>query len=156
MAYYEDLTCCDYFMGNGLIAVGWIEPEHPFEQGPVPESFLLALRSLLAFPWFPYHFAGGHHCGLCDSAYGSANLIVPGKSGFFVCPVLILHYIEEHQYHPPQAFQEAVLACPPTDTDAYFDLLEGSSLIAECEKMCPNLRKYHAEASQRYRDRSAG
>jgi len=67
---------------------------------------------------------------------------------------MILHYIEKHGYHPPQAFQEAVLACPPTDSEAYFELLAPSLFIAECEKICPNLRSYHAEASQRHQERA--
>jgi len=37
--------------------------------------------------------------------------------------VLIGHYIEAHGYSPPAVFQAAVLDCPLTATDAYFDLL---------------------------------
>ncbi|ODT55460.1 hypothetical protein ABS71_22880 [bacterium SCN 62-11] len=152
MAYYRDLTPCDYFHGKGLTAVGWLEPEHAFEAGPVPPPFLDALRRLLAFPWFPFGMAGPHQCGFCKSVYGSENLLVPGAYELYASPAMILHYIEVHQYRPPQVFQEAVLACPATHTKAYFDRIEGSRFLAACEKICPGLRGYHAKASRRFQD----
>lgn len=155
MAYFEDLMPCDYFPWRGLTAVGWLEPNRSFEQGPVSEQFVDALRRLLAFPWFPLHFAGGHHCGFCEVFYSHRNLIVPDGSDFFVCPEMILHYIEDHQYRPPTRFQDAVFACPATHSEAYFNLLKDSEFLAECEKMCPNLRSYHAEASQKFLARNS-
>jgi len=155
MTYYEDLTPCGYFPKVELVAIGWLGSEHSFEQGPVGQPFLEALRRLLVFPWFPYAFAGGHLCEWCGLVWGTANLLVPSAHGVFVCPELILHYIEQHNYRPPQQFQDAVLACPATDTDAYFDLLEASGLIAEWEKdkKHGNLRAYHAQVLQFMRER---
>ena len=153
MSYCQDLTPCDSFHQGGLTGVGWLEPGHFYQQGAVDELFLSALRRLLAFPWFPYAFGGPHECGFCHSVYGNDNLLVPAVNVLFVCPGMILHYIEEHGYRPPQIFQEAVLACPPTDSQAYFDLLAPSAFMAECHKFCPDLRAYHTEASQRYRER---
>lgn len=51
---------------------------------------------------------------------------------FFVCPELILHYLNVHEYQPPPSFIAAVLSCPPTDSPEYrarFVALGGASVI---------------------------
>jgi len=62
---------------------------------------------------------------------------------------MIVHYIQVHHYQPPLEFQQAVLACPPTRSEAYFDALEAGSLIAFWEQHgCSNLRDQHRKASR--------
>ncbi|HKV77945.1 MAG TPA: hypothetical protein VJP02_07395 [Candidatus Sulfotelmatobacter sp.] len=41
MAYYADLSPCDYFgrWQEVLIAVGWLEPGHSFARGKVSKEF---------------------------------------------------------------------------------------------------------------------
>jgi len=52
-------------------------------------------------------------------ALGFSNVFVPGEGRLYVAPSLILHYIAEHGYAPPQEFQAAVLACPPMGSAEY-------------------------------------
>jgi hypothetical protein len=41
----------------------------------------------------------------------------------YAAPSLILHYIDAHEYAPPEAFCEAVLACPPMGSEAYLQAI---------------------------------
>jgi len=149
MAHFEDLSPCRYFSSfpdMDVIAVGWLEPGHDYRRGPVSELFLGALTNLLNFPWAPFGAAGPHQCGLCvgDGPHGHQNLFVPSSAGVYVCPEMIAHYIRTHDYQPPEAFQEAVLACPHTSSDAYFDALEDCGLIAVwTATISGDLRSYH-------------
>lgn len=43
---------------------------------------------------------------------GIGNLFVPAADTIFVAPSLIVHYIDAHEYCPPQPFKDAVLGCP--------------------------------------------
>jgi hypothetical protein len=56
-------------------------------------------------------------------AKGFSNLFVPGAGLVYVAPELILHYIDAHQYQPPRAFCDAVLACPPMGSAEYLEAL---------------------------------
>jgi len=40
-----------------------------------------------------------------------------------VAPALVIHYVEAHGYTPPDAFVQAVLACPPQGSREYFALM---------------------------------
>ncbi|MCS7874518.1 hypothetical protein N0021_15730, partial [Pseudomonas aeruginosa] len=47
-----------------------------------------------------------------DVGLGFSEIWIPGveKGAYFASPSLILHYIEEHDYCPPQMYSEAVMA----------------------------------------------
>jgi hypothetical protein len=63
-----------------------------------------------------------------SSAEDDANIFIPGVGIVYAVPRLILHYIDTHQYQPPTAFCDAVLACPPMRSAQYFAaLLRNSS-----------------------------
>jgi hypothetical protein len=129
MAWFEDLAA----MPDGLITVGWLEAGRLYRRGPVTPSFLESLTRLLIDPWQPVTAAGNHRCDLCrfDGSVGSvrykdltvpvgaSNLIVPGNGLLYVAPSLILHYINSHEYAPPDEFVEAVQSCPPMRSMAY-------------------------------------
>jgi hypothetical protein len=140
MAYYRDLERCTYFDGDvdpslDLTAVGWLEAPHPYERGSVSSDFSGRLFALLESVWDPIRFRGKHTCNLCrlesheqknDAGQvvdmGATNLFVPkhGDAGLFVAPSLVLHYVSNHSYEPPSEFQDAVMACPGTNSSAYF------------------------------------
>lgn len=97
-------------------------------------------------PWQSTAFLGHHTCDLCDDALdgmtleahgervdlGASNLFVPSPHGVLVAPSLVLHYIRDHDYAPPDEFLEAVMACPPMGSKAYLRALEdagGHALI---------------------------
>lgn len=118
MAHFEDLSPCDYFgecSSSVLRAIGWLEREYPFTVGRIDEAVFRKLESLLADPWQPCAAAGLHDCDLClfePERMGTKNLFVPGDHVIFVCPELLIHYINAHGYQPPDVFCQAVLECP--------------------------------------------
>lgn len=137
----------------GLRAVGWLSWDHSFPVGVVSDSIVGRLEQFLKTPFSPWRFLGSHHCDLCMDAWmddlsraiqqagfpetridlpprqvryareGARNLLVPGERMVFVCPELILHYIVDHHYSPPDEFCHAVLRCPPIPSIPYFHRL---------------------------------
>jgi hypothetical protein len=145
LAYFADLSPCDYFgfdPEDWLLAVGWLEPGHPYSEGKVDGQFVAALAALLCSPWKVFSFRGWHSCscrrfsrratGLSlknikervrpddlTARSGAHNLFVPGRKCVYVAPELILHYIDAHGYSPPKVFQKAVRACPKVLSRGY-------------------------------------
>lgn len=124
MAWYEDLAECDYFGGHpapSLRAVGWLERDRGFVQGPVDRQVYERLQELLKRPWEPMVAGGRHECDLClyEGTRGKSNLFIPGSGFLYVCPELIIHYMNAHGYKPPAEFCHAVLACPPMRSIIY-------------------------------------
>lgn len=138
MTYIKDLTSCGYFrrpLTKKLLAVGWLEPHHEFSLGRVEQGAFRALIELLRDPWQPGGgFRGLHDCGFCNEPevplrmqfddivvqLGAKNVFVPGSERVYVAPSLVLHYIKDHGYCPPEEFCDAVIACPPMRSDEYF------------------------------------
>jgi hypothetical protein len=140
MTVYADLQPCYYFdrdlewggtFSSSLKAVGWLGTEADFATGPIPMGVRDRLEVLADDPWEPWVLMGFHCCGLCapnDSrmqpdACGGSNVFIPGAGYVYAAPELIRHYIDAHQYRPPTEFCDAVLACPPMGSSAYFDAL---------------------------------
>jgi hypothetical protein len=137
MTYYEDLSrMSDPRLA--LVAVGWLEPEHPYVKGDVEERFFARLMELLVEPWQPFAAAGRHECRFCafsggpgtvsyaarvgqhvNVSIGWANVFVPGRDVLYMAPSTIAHYIDSHGYKPPAEFVDAVLACPEMKSAAY-------------------------------------
>jgi len=117
-----------------LIVVGWLAQGEPFSRGPISKPFVDALLGLLENPWQPYVAGGAHHCPFCRISgcpaqlqyggrlirLGQLNLFVPYEGRILVSPSLIAHYIDAHDYAPPEVFQAAVLRCPPMRSTEYF------------------------------------
>ncbi|MCA9066976.1 MAG: hypothetical protein KDA96_28105, partial [Planctomycetaceae bacterium] len=129
MTHFADLSPCTYFpfdIGDKFTAVGWLESDHEYERGPVTEELVAQLTKLLVNPWQPCVTMGWHNCPFCRFSRGPrqftinnttidmgiSNLFVPAADTIFVAPSLIVHYIDAHEYCPPQQFQDAVHACP--------------------------------------------
>ena len=55
---------------------------------------------------------------------GIANLFVPGDGFLWTAPSMIVHYIADHGYRPPDAFLTAVDACPAMSTPAYLEAIK--------------------------------
>lgn len=137
MAYFPDLS--PYGYGNsrpeGVLHVGWLDSNHTFAQGHVPQHLIDKIKTLAEHPVELYR--GYHMCELCvrptnldkrkspdrividpmcewarwteaRRSNGEIRVGVPGRT--FAAPVLIIHYIEAHAYLPPAAFLEAVEA----------------------------------------------
>jgi hypothetical protein len=140
MAAFQDLSPIDYFPVNdpsALRAVGWLARGQEFCRGEVGQNFFTKLCQLLVAPWEPLATPGFHECDLCQFSggpqllrcgdvvvtMGSSNLFVPGDGCIYVAPSLIAHYVDAHQYSPPEEFIRAVLRCPYTRTMEYKRLL---------------------------------
>ena len=123
-----------------LIAVGWLAQGEPILRGPISDAFVDALISLLENPWQPRVPAGSHRCEFCRISGGPAqlqhagrairlgtlNLYVPHEGKIFVSPSLIAHYIDAHEYAPPEIYQSAVLRCPPMRSIQYLRAIVGN------------------------------
>jgi hypothetical protein len=127
MAYYPDLSPYEYYPGQGhMLNVGWLSRDRPFARGPVPKAFAHALRLMASDPVEVTR--GCHVCEFCEPPEdiiaaeprylevwemfrcGNGEIHVPGQSGVVYCaPALVIHYISEHQYRPPEEFIAAVL-----------------------------------------------
>lgn len=133
MTYYADLSKYDYWrftwppeMPDGScdwLNVGWLGEGYSFELGSVPKGFLGRLVELAVRP--ERVTRGVHHCEFCDQKspikvtagsgdiawLGNGEISVGGANGVtFVCPTLIVHYIDCHSYLPPRQFVESVMA----------------------------------------------
>jgi hypothetical protein len=127
MAHYADLTSYEYSPGGErMLNIGWLAMGQPFRRGPVPLAFAHELGILARDP---VDLTRGHHvCEFCKPPSdliesspkyeqvwemfhsGNGEIHVRGASGTVYCaPSLILHYVAEHQYQPPQEFVEAVI-----------------------------------------------
>ncbi|MEV5527899.1 hypothetical protein [Streptomyces prunicolor] len=133
MAYYKDLSPYDYSddvdetgegAGSGVspLNVGWLAEGHAFPRGDVPEGFVEALLELAKDTVNVYR--GMHFCDFCptfqearqnvrfrDVFIGSGEVHVLGGEGrVYATPALVVHYVADHGYRPPQEFVDAVLA----------------------------------------------
>jgi hypothetical protein len=52
------------------------------------------------------------------------NLYVPTPERVYVAPAMILHYVADHQYRPPDEFVLALEACPPQGSPEYLALID--------------------------------
>lgn len=104
--------------------VGWLGTEHSFPTGEVDLIILNKLRSLrLTRGGVNILFARGvSTCPLCkkiisiprvdksDFLLGISEIWIPFNGKVYASPDMILHFISEHSYKPPQIFEKAVLA----------------------------------------------
>lgn len=125
MTYYADLTQYEYFKSQSSMRnVAWLDCEYDYHKAPVPHEMVYHLMNLAKSP--QNMTRGFHTCNLCEvppivlenDAYynawslprrGNGEIHLQNKKGTFVAPVLIIHYITDHQYCPPQEFIDAVL-----------------------------------------------
>ena len=116
MAYYKDLSPCLYFDRSPyvygfkkLYAIGWIDKGKPYNKGSVSPEFLMKIKSFIDNPHVGMPYMGFHRCFLCSTFLGDDELFIVGKNKIYVCPDSIDHYIEKHEYLPPQEFIDAVM-----------------------------------------------
>lgn len=121
-----------------LIAIGWLGDKKDFPVGNVPQEFIDRLTRLITYQgntvtvyrgYFPCAFCG--YNGMLTNVQpemGGGILLVPGMNIVFICPDMILHYVSEHSYLPPQSFVDAVLSREDDDINAEY-IFSRSSLV---------------------------
>jgi hypothetical protein len=140
--YIPDLSPCDYFSlehGGHLLAVGWLGRDGDYARGSVDRRFYEKLKLLLVDPFPTLQFCGLHECDICqfNGALAGKNAFIPGNGRIYVCPELIIHYINCHNYLPPKEFIDAVLDCPEMRSVNYLKklLANNGRFLADACKM---------------------
>jgi hypothetical protein len=77
-----------------------------------------------------------HECELCRDEQatllskrgdryvrGNGALYIPTADCVYVAPLMIVHYVREHSYRPPEEFMAAVLECPAQGSADYLALI---------------------------------
>ena len=128
--FFADLTPYEYgyeMPRSNVLNVGWLSRGHAFAIGAVPGTLVNALRRLAKSPENLYR--GYHSCEFCpdppvvvDSTgrrvigppgdtMGNGEIRVAGLNGIvYVAPVLVAHYVEVHNYRPPDEFIRAAIS----------------------------------------------
>lgn len=142
MSYFPDLSTYSFPPWGPfpkVLTVGWLEPEHPFARGVVPAGFGDRIRALIVEASVN-QMRGYHKCAFCapntprqsvmlggrEVWLGAAEVWLPGAEGnALAAPNMIVHYVEEHSYLPPDAFVRATMSP---------DILQGWSAERELEE----------------------
>jgi hypothetical protein len=107
--------------GLDLFAVGWLE-KPGFTTGKVPKAAVKALVAAYPDKIVPDGTRGWHTCTLCEvemvrvkwkgnkfDLSGHGHYLVRDGQAVYMAPALLLHYILDHDYCPPQLFIDAVI-----------------------------------------------
>lgn len=109
MTYFADLTLYAYIRPEENVKnIGWLDADAPFSNGETAQDFRDALAVLVKHP---VHLTRGvHHCPFCRKALGNGEIRVCGIDGdVYAAPMLVHHYVMEHNYKPPDAFIVAAI-----------------------------------------------
>ena len=118
MACYPDLSPYDYLGSeSATVNVGWLSSVVDYEQGDTSSTFLKRLTLLCKNPPGRYATMGFHACEFCGRFLGGSEIRVIAPDKVYAAPVLVFHYVEAHNYRPPQEFIDAVLTAPLPASD---------------------------------------
>ena len=127
--YYQDLStyyyCADIIFPN-IFNVGWLDNNHIYNIGETDKIIVKKLEVILLnkspCSSIVNEMRGVYECPFCGSdriiinidgekiLLGNSEVWVPAKEGHvYVAPSLIHHYINEHNYAPPQEFTDSLL-----------------------------------------------
>jgi hypothetical protein len=112
MSHYKDLTEYEYFTNNDdSLNVGWLGIGNDHDTGNTPSEAIEKLREIVSKP---IHLCRGtQQCEFCETnpprGNGEIRVTDPDTGQTYASPVMILHYIEEHEYRPPEVFIQALL-----------------------------------------------
>lgn len=127
MSYYEDLSPYNYHHHSEVeLNIGWLQKDQPFVVGKVPEGFLDKLKKYSEDEFIIFQTKGMHSCEFCqDNKFSSNEMrIIGSDNSIYASPYLIIHYIEQHNYLPPQEFISAVLEGPEPGTESYNSIIK--------------------------------
>ncbi len=98
----------DCHEGERTVSIGWLGNEVP-TSGAVPAEFISVLRHLYNRRSYSEGELGYHGCEICNNyiSHGEISLSISGTK--YIMPLMILHYIEDHHYAPPEEFVKLTL-----------------------------------------------
>ncbi|MGW4196191.1 DUF7919 family protein [Streptomyces sp. NPDC005004] len=123
MTHYPDLSAYEYnATERKTLNVGWLSREHPYATGEAPAGLVDVLAELARNAVNADR--GMHFCELCpdfptarehtsrgDVFIGGGEIRVTGEQGVeYTSPAMVVHYVEDHSYLPPDDYCTAVLA----------------------------------------------
>jgi hypothetical protein len=141
MTYFEDLTPYSYIQEDRalLLNVGWLDSGHEYRSGALPQDFIEKL-AWLSVNATVNRTPGIHKCSLCppmDFGFhiislehekhllGSAEIRVKGSEATYAAPDLLIHYVLDHKYRPPEDFIAGVLMIGTSLTCDHWSLSRG-------------------------------
>lgn len=135
LVYYPFLTHIRR-MGPQL-NIGWLSIDHPYPKAPSAPEFIERLSDLTAYHFWPMR--GFHVCEFCDTIVehprhgllGAAEIRVRAPDCWYASPNLLLHYVEIHEYRPPDEFIDAAMTGPAPFTPQYEKDLDDLSLATQ-------------------------
>lgn len=104
--YFKDLQKVERHFGVIMVKVGWLDKGQPYTKGVAPKEFVEKMKNIP----LTIHTKGWHDCPFCGRAksYSQYVIKISGKT-YYDIPEMIVHYMEEHDYLPPQEFIDSVM-----------------------------------------------
>ena len=156
--YFKDHTYYNYYVNKPLemiINIGWLSYEHFYEMGDTEPEFIEKLTEIIiSDDIYDYKFNRircNAPCNLCrecieipyinkkrnalmDMPLGHSELLIPSQvnNQYYASPGLILHYIRDHYYKPPQEYIDSVMALDltqPFNAQDCFDFVRESNQV---------------------------
>lgn len=139
MAVYKDFS--EYELDNiklhNVINIGWLGEAGSFPQGDVSEEFLMNLWEYYRCPVFSTRkiyqnekldgywkfftaVFNGREIGLGNS---EVRVLDKEREVIYASPNLIIHYILNHNYRPPQEYIKAVIEGPKPNSKDYCNMI---------------------------------
>jgi hypothetical protein len=125
----------DEFIRHGTKNIGWLSQEHEFKRQESPSDILDIVWSFCKIS--VAQTRGIHECELCQNEthyaqrnaerllIGSSEIRVFSDDGtIYAAPTLIYHYMQVHNYMPPDEFLRALKNGPAPSSQAYFERLK--------------------------------
>ncbi len=141
--YFEDLTPYGYCFReppflDDVLNIGWLDLSHAYTKGKSDPGFLSKLWAVIAQtnPIVDVHvnrMRSVRPCDLCGGTvryyFGKPDLLgmseiwIPAGNLWYAAPSMVVHYVETHEYLPPERFVIAVqkmsVSEPYNAQDAY-------------------------------------
>ncbi len=111
--YIEDFSTSVYgIFDHGdvkTVSIGWLG-DSATTTGNVPSDFIHLLEHLYQRHSLSELEMGYHDCEICDNYISHGQLWLEIEDTRYIMPMMILHYIQKHQYSPPKEFIDIALA----------------------------------------------
>lgn len=115
MTYLPDLSPFTYSRKPkcgefDVVSIGWLDGEHEYAKGEIDPKHWSEIKKILDAHGPINLTCGVHKCELCgkETGNGEYHAYNPQTNKIYIAPALIVHYIQMHQYAPPEEYFDAV------------------------------------------------